>query len=81
MNLVTRKAEAKHELLFNKLASGSHLVALLKSILDGQRTQIKLIEVGGFVEQKVVLSCSLRCDQIYNSHSFEYTLLCFLSLA
>ncbi len=45
MNLVTPEAEAKHELLFNKLASGSHLVALLKSILNGQRTHIKLIEV------------------------------------
>ncbi len=37
---------------------------------------------GGFVEQKLVLSCYFRCDQIYNSQIYEFghTLLCYLSL-
>jgi hypothetical protein len=33
---------------------------------------------GGFVEQKLVLSCNFRRDQIHNSHSYEFghTLVC-----
>jgi hypothetical protein len=36
---------------------------------------------GGFVEQKLMLSSNLRCDQIYEyeMHDFGHTLLCYLS--
>ncbi len=36
---------------------------------------------GMFVEQKLPLSCSFRCHQIYESHFYEFrlTLLCYLS--
>jgi hypothetical protein len=36
---------------------------------------------GQFVEQKLLLSCSFRFDQIYDNHCFvfSHTLLCYLS--
>jgi len=49
-----------------------HTVVLLKLDLDHLR--------GGFIEQKLMLSSSLRCDQSHDSNSYEYghTLLCYL---
>ncbi len=66
-NLVTPKAVAKHELLFNKLASDSltsllriqsHFIVLLKLDLDVERTHIW--NWGGFVEH---LSLTLVAQQ------------------
>jgi len=52
------------------------LVVLLKSDLDVQQPHIW----GGFVERKLVLSFSFRCDQIQERNCYEYghTLLCYL---
>jgi hypothetical protein len=37
---------------------------------------------GRFVEQKLTLSSSFMCDQIYNCHRYDFghTLLCYFSL-
>ncbi len=66
INLVTPKARAKHELLFNKPAS----LFLCKLIRDQS------------VEQKLTLSSNFRCDQNHNCDIYEFdcTLLCYLSL-
>jgi hypothetical protein len=60
-DLVTPKVGAKHELLFNKPASVSF-------IFNGG---------GWFVEQRLVLSSSFRCDQINNCkrHHFGHTVV------
>ncbi len=52
--------------------SWSNLVTLLSSI-NALR--------GRFVEQKLLISCSFRCDRIYSNHGDElgHTLLCCLS--
>jgi hypothetical protein len=76
MNLVTPKAEAKHELLFNKPASGSHLVALLKSILDGQQTHIKLIEVG-LLNKRSYLAAALGVTKFITTTAM--IILCYAS--
>ncbi len=51
----------------------SHFSAWLKSDLVVQETHLCC----GFVEQKLILSCSLRCDQMYDNHcsDFGHTLL------
>ncbi len=50
---------------------------LLKSDLDAKQTHLW----GRFVEQKLALSSSFRCDQIYKirRYDFGHTLLCYLS--
>jgi hypothetical protein len=52
MNLVTPKAAAKHELSFNKPTSAKHEILFNKPISEA------------FVEQKLRLSFSFRCDKI-----------------
>jgi hypothetical protein len=55
MNLVTPKAAAKHELLFDKPTIDSNH-GRAKKILKAR---------GRFVEQMLMLSSSFKCDQIY----------------
>ncbi len=56
---------------------GSHVVVLLKSDLDVRQTHLR----GWFVEQKLPLNRSFRCDQIYNNNCyiFGHTSLFYLS--
>ncbi len=56
INLVTPKARAKHELLFNKPA----YLFFCKLIRDRS------------VEQKLTLSSSFRCDQNQNCDNYEF---------
>jgi hypothetical protein len=62
--------------LFNKPASGSHLVALLMSILDGQRTHIKLIEVG-LVNTRSFLAAALGVTKFITATALNT--LCYAS--
>jgi hypothetical protein len=43
-----------------------------------QSIKISFSNRGRFVEQKLLLSCSFRCDQIHNNNIYEFchTLLC-----
>jgi hypothetical protein len=53
------------------------IVVLLKSDLDAQQTHLR----GQFVEKRLVLSSSFRCNQINycERYDFDHTLLCYLS--
>jgi len=50
-----------------------YFVVPLSSKLNAKQTR------GGFVEQKLVLSCSFRCDRINKIHYSRHTLFYCLS--
>ncbi len=117
IQLVTLKAAAEDELLFNKLAfcQFTNLVILFWCCTSGavnspsvyedfgpthsclqvnrqvnsanclvpkNNHQISELTKDQFVEEKLMLSCSFRCGQQYDNHSYDFghTLLCYLSL-
>ncbi len=53
---------------WNLQQSSSHFILLLKSDLDVQQTGPR----GLFVEQKLMLNLSFRCNQIYKYESYDF---------
>jgi hypothetical protein len=72
MSSATTKAGVKHELLFNKPASGIILAHPLQKLQD---TEASLLN------KRLMLSSSFRCDQFYNYtiYNFGHILLCYVS--
>jgi hypothetical protein len=49
---------------------------IMLSVVAPKKTQLR--DRGWIVEQKLTLSCSLRCDQVYDNHCYDFdqNLLC-----